>query len=171
MTATLESFLQGHLDDLVRHLHVRVELFESLARTTRARAPHGRLPWYGRFFPHAIRQRCIADMAATVEVALMMELLTLSSWDGARVREHPLVQIYWDTMECGMGQCLARMRCYAYHCMPVVLEGFREHAVVSNVRVNMAQVETYIQRNGGRLWKNVEKTKSAWWNTERLHWN
>lgn len=41
-----------HLDDLVRHLHVRVELFESLARTTQARAPHGRLPKSTGLFPH-----------------------------------------------------------------------------------------------------------------------
>lgn len=171
MTATLESFLQGHLDDLVRHLHVRVELFESLARTTQARAPHGRLPWYGRLFPHAIRQRCIADMAATVEMALLMELLTISSWDGVRAGEHPLVRIYWDTMECGMGKCLARMRCYAYHCMPVIQEGFQEHAAVSNVRVGVAQVESYIQKNGDTLLKNVGRPKPAGWTTERLNWN
>ena len=171
MTATLEYFLQGRLDDLVRHLHVRVELFESLARTTQARAPHGRLTWYGRLFPHAIRQRCIADMAATVEMALMMELLTISSLDGVRAGEHPLVRIYWDNIECGMGQCLARMRCYAYHCMPVIQEGFQEHAAVSNVRVGVAQVESYIQKNGDALLKNVGRPKSAWWNTERLNWN
>ena len=169
MTATLEYFLQGHLDNLVRHLHVRVELFESLARTTQARAPHGRLPWYGRLFPHAIRQRCIADMAATVEMALMMELLTISSLDGVRAGEHPLVRIYWDTIECGMGQCLARMRCYAYHCMPVIQEGFQAHAAVSNVRVGVAQVESYIRKNGDELLNNFGRPKSAWWTTERLN--
>ena len=165
----MEYFLQGHLDNLVRHLHVRVELFESLARTTQARAPHGRLPWYGRLFPHAIRQRCIADMAATVEMALMMELLTISSLDGVRAGEHPLVRIYWDTIECGMGQCLARMRCYAYHCMPVIQEGFQAHAAVSNVRVGVAQVESYIQKNGDELLNNFGRPKSAWWTTERLN--
>ena len=110
-------------------------------------------------------------MAATVEMALMMEFLTVSSWDGVRAGEHPLVRIYWDTIECGMGQCLARMRCYAYHCMPVIQEGFQEHAAVSNVRVGVAQVESYIQKNGDALLKNVGRPKSAWWNTERLNWN
>lgn len=146
MNTTLESVRQGRLEDFVRHLHVRVHFLEASARQARERAPLGRPAWYGLFAANGIRRRCIADMAATVEMALLLELLPLSATPMNATDDHPLTRIYWDTLECGLTPCVARMRQYAYHGLPVVQEGFTTHAEMFNIRITKRQVEAYIQK-------------------------